>query len=68
MKRFITVDVNQTLKVNDDFSFFVNVQNALNARAPVAPAAYSSAPNFLTTWHFPGLIGRQFRAGASFRF
>ena len=65
---FISTDVNFTAKVNDQFTFFFNVKNALNARAPVAPAAYASAPNFLTTWHYAGLIGRQYRAGASFRF
>ncbi|MCX8477673.1 MAG: TonB-dependent receptor [Sphingomonas sp.] len=65
---FITSDLNATMKVNDDFSFWINVKNLFDARAPIAPAAYASAPNFLTTWHFPGLIGRQFRAGASFRF
>ena len=65
---FINVDVNQSFKVNDKFTFYFNVLNVLNARAPVAPAAYPSAPNFLTTWHYAGLIGRQFRAGASFRF
>jgi iron complex outermembrane receptor protein len=65
---FINVDINQSFKVNDQFTFFFNVLNAFNARAPIAPAAYASAPNFLTTWHYAGLIGRQFRAGASFRF
>ena len=39
-----------------------------NARAPVAPAAYASAPNFLTTWHYAGLVGRKFSAGANFKF
>ena len=68
VRPFINVDLNQTLRVNDRFSFYVNVQNLLDARAPVAPAAYASAPNFLTTWHYAGLIGRQYRAGASFRF
>jgi iron complex outermembrane receptor protein len=68
VKRFINVDVNQSIKVNDQFTFFVNVLNIFDAKAPVAPAAYASAPNFLTTWHYAGLIGRQFRAGASFRF
>jgi iron complex outermembrane receptor protein len=68
VRPFIHVDLNQTFKVNDKFGFFVNVQNLLDARAPVAPAAYASAPNFLTTWHYAGLIGRQYRAGASFRF
>ncbi len=65
---FINVDLNQTIRVNDSFTFFINVKNLLDARAPIAPAAYASAPNFLTTWHYAGLIGRQFRAGASFRF
>ncbi|WP_425230674.1 TonB-dependent receptor domain-containing protein [Sphingomonas sp.] len=65
---FINVDLNQSFRVNDRFTFTFNVLNLLNARAPVAPAAYASAPNFLTTWHYAGLIGRQFRAGASFRF
>lgn len=65
---FITVDTNATIKVSDDFSFYVNVGNLLNARAPAAPAGYASSPNFLTTWHYPGLIGRKFTAGASFKF
>ncbi|MGY4397274.1 iron complex outermembrane receptor protein [Sphingomonas sp. UYAg733] len=65
---FITVDLNATFRVADDFTFFVNVKNLLDARAPIAPAAYASAPNFLTSWHYAGLIGRQFRAGASFKF
>ncbi|AJP73210.1 TonB-dependent receptor domain-containing protein [Sphingomonas hengshuiensis] len=65
---FISNDLNATVRVNDGFTFYVNVKNVLDARAPIAPAAYSSAPNFLTTWHYAGLIGRQFRAGANFRF
>ncbi len=68
VKSFINVDLNATAEVGDNFTFFVNVKNAFNAHAPIAPAAYSSAPNFLTTWHYAGLIGRQFRAGASFKF
>lgn len=68
VKSFINVDLNGTAVVNDNFSFFANVKNLFNARAPIAPAAYASAPNFLTSWHYAGLIGRQFRAGASFKF
>ena len=68
VKKFINVDLNGSVKVNDDFTFFVNVGNVFNAHAPVAPAAYASAPNFLTTWHYAGLVGRTFRAGASFGF
>jgi iron complex outermembrane receptor protein len=65
---FINVDLNATVAVNDDFSFFGNVGNILGARAPIAPASYASSPNFLTTWHYAGLIGRTFRAGANFKF
>ncbi|HWU95238.1 MAG TPA: TonB-dependent receptor [Sphingomonas sp.] len=65
---FISNDLNMTARVNDQFTFFVNVKNLLDARAPIAPAAYASAPNFLTTWHYTGLIGHQFRAGATFKF
>ncbi|MFN3433619.1 MAG: TonB-dependent receptor domain-containing protein [Sphingomonas sp.] len=68
VRRFINVDMNATAKVNDKFTFFFNVKNVFDAKAPIAPAAYASAPNFLTTWHYAGLIGRQYRAGASFRF
>jgi iron complex outermembrane receptor protein len=65
---FITVDMNAKVQVNDQFSFFANVGNVFGARAPIAPASYASSPNFLTTWHYAGLIGRQFRAGATFKF
>nr|WP_294812123.1 TonB-dependent receptor [uncultured Sphingomonas sp.] len=68
VKSFITVDLNGSIKVNDSFTFFANVGNVLNARAPIAPASYASSPNFLTTWHYAGLIGRTFKAGASFKF
>jgi iron complex outermembrane receptor protein len=65
---FINVDLNAKVEVNDQFSFFANVGNVLGARAPIAPASYASSPNFLTTWHYAGLIGRTFRAGANFKF
>lgn len=68
VKKFVTVDLNGTIRVNDDFTFFANVGNLFNARAPVAPASYASSPNFLTTWHYAGLIGRTFKAGATFSF
>lgn len=65
---FIYVDLNATAQVNDKFQFFVNVGNILGARAPIAPAGYTSSPNYLTSWHTPGLVGRTFRAGANFSF
>jgi iron complex outermembrane receptor protein len=65
---FINVNLNGTARVNDDFTLFFDVGNLFNARAPIAPGAYASAPNFLTTWHYAGLIGRTFKAGATFKF
>ena len=65
--RFIYADLNATLKVNDAFSFYVNVGNVTNERAPVVPSSYSGT-NYLPTWHFAGVVGRTFRAGASFKF
>ncbi|MES2421297.1 MAG: TonB-dependent receptor [Pseudomonadota bacterium] len=68
VKSFISTDLNLTARIQDNFTFFFNVKNLLDARAPIAPAAYASAPNFLTTWHYAGLIGRQFRIGATFKY
>lgn len=68
IKAFISVDLNAAVRVNDKFRFFFNVANVLGARAPVAPAAYTSAPNYLASWHYAGLVGRSFSAGANFKF
>lgn len=68
VRPFINNDLNLTVSPDDNFSFFLTVKNLFDVRAPVAPAAYASAPNFLTTWHYAGLIGRNFRAGANFKF
>ena len=65
---FIYTDFNANVHVNDSFDFYINVGNILGARAPVAPAGYTSSPNYLTSWHTAGLIGRTFRAGANFKF
>lgn len=67
IRRFIYADLNATVKVNDKFSFFGNVENFTNERAPVATTAYSGT-NYLPTWYYPGVIGRVLRAGASFKF
>jgi len=32
------------------------------------PAAYASAPNYLTTFHYPGLIGQTFKVGVRFTY
>ncbi|WP_443030451.1 TonB-dependent receptor plug domain-containing protein [Sphingomonas sp. ZT3P38] len=69
INRFIYADLNATIKVNDQFSFFMFVGNFTNAGAPVyANTLYTTQPNYLASWHLPGLIGRTFRAGANFKF
>ncbi|WP_174273160.1 TonB-dependent receptor domain-containing protein [Sphingomonas bacterium] len=67
IKKFIYADLNGTVRVNDAFTFYINVGNFTNAKAPVAPASYSGT-NYLPTWHYAGVIGRTFRVGASFKF
>jgi iron complex outermembrane receptor protein len=68
VRPFIYVDLNAGVQVNDQFRFFLNVQNLTNARAPLASGAYTSNPNYLSSWHYAGLVGRNFSAGASFNF
>ncbi|WP_084583380.1 TonB-dependent receptor domain-containing protein [Sphingomonas azotifigens] len=67
VRRFIYADLNAQVKVNDDFTFYVNVGNFTNERAPVANSSYSGT-NYLPTWHYAGVIGRTFSAGARFKF
>ena len=67
IRRFIYADVNAAFKVNDDFTFSVFVGNITGEKAPLAPASYSGA-NYLPTWHMAGIVGRSFRAGATFKF
>jgi iron complex outermembrane receptor protein len=69
IRRFIYADLNATVQVNDGFSFFGFVGNVTNAGAPFYPNTfYTTQPNYLASWHLPGLIGRTFRAGANIRF
>jgi len=68
IKRFIYTDLNVSYDINDKFGVWFNILNVTDAKAPLAAAAYTSAPNYLTSWHSAGAIGRQFRAGARFKF
>jgi len=69
ISRFVYTDLNATIEINDQFSFFMFVGNVTNSHAPLyANTLYTTQPNYLASWHLPGLIGRTFRAGASFKF
>ncbi len=66
-KGFFDVDLTGQIKVNDKFTFYVNVINLLDAEAPLNPANYA-ATNYNPTWSQAGIVGRFFRAGANFKF
>ena len=66
-KGFFDLDLTGQVKVNDKFSFYVNVINLLDAAPPLNPANYA-ATNYNPTWSQNGIVGRFFRAGANFKF
>jgi iron complex outermembrane receptor protein len=66
-RRYIQLDLVGSLKAGKNFTFYVNVINALNARPPFNPANYS-AVNYNPTYSYGGIIGRMFRAGAKVSF
>jgi iron complex outermembrane recepter protein len=61
------VDMVASYKVSDQFTFYVDVNNLFDAKAPYNPPNYAAA-NYNPTWSQSGVIGRAFRAGARFRF
>lgn len=66
-KRFIYVNLNGTVQVNDKFSMYGTVTNVTGAKAPIVPESYSGV-NYLPTWHMAGVVGRTFMVGANFKF
>lgn len=68
IKKFINVDLNGTAEIKDGVQLYANVGNVFDKKAPIAPGAYASAPNFLTTYHYAGLIGRTFKVGVRFEY
>ncbi len=67
VKSYITVDVNASVKVNDNFTFYVNVLNLIDRLPPVDPVTYG-AYLYNTVQAGNNILGRQFRAGAKFNF
>ncbi|WP_375420844.1 TonB-dependent receptor domain-containing protein [uncultured Sphingomonas sp.] len=66
-KEYIQVDLVGSVKAGDNFTFYVNVINALDEKPPFNPANYA-AVNYNPTYSFGGIIGRTFRAGAKVSF
>jgi iron complex outermembrane receptor protein len=67
VKDYFQLDLVTTYRVNDDFTFYVNVVNALDSKAPFDPNTYGGN-NYNPAWASGGVIGRLFRAGATFKF
>ena len=67
VKRYITVDLNTTIKVTDDFSFYFNAINLFDAMPGVDPVTYG-AFNYNAVQVGNNILGRQYRAGVKFRF
>jgi len=65
--RYITVDLNTQWKVNDQFTFYVNVINLLDDLPPIDPVTYG-ANNFNPVQGGTGIFGRSFRAGVKVNF
>lgn len=64
---YITVDLTNQFRVNDKFTFYVNIINLLNERPPVDVVTYG-AFLYNPVQGGNGIYGRQFRAGARFSF
>ena len=68
VKHFLDVDLVARVKVaGDKFAFYVNLINAFNAKAPFDPNTYGGN-NYNPAFASQGVIGRMFRAGATFKF
>ena len=68
IKKFVNVDLNGTAQVTDQVQVYANVANLFDEKAPVAPGAYTSNPNYLSAFHYAGLIGRSFKLGVRFQY
>jgi iron complex outermembrane receptor protein len=67
VRHFLDVDLVGRVKVGEKFAFYVNVINAFNAKAPFDPNTYGGN-NYNPAFATQGVIGRMFRAGATFKF
>ncbi|MEO8115945.1 MAG: TonB-dependent receptor, partial [Phenylobacterium sp.] len=68
VKRFISVDLNGSAEIREGLKLYANIGNVFDAKAPIDPAGYTSSPNFMTTWHYAGVIGRTYKVGVKFEF
>jgi len=67
VRSYITFDLNTNVKVNDNFSLYVNVLNAFNTMPAIDPVTYG-AFLYNPVQAGEGIYGRMFRAGAKVKF
>jgi len=67
VKHILTFDLNANVKINDQFTFYMNVANLFDVKAPFDPNTYGGN-NYNPAWGASGMIGRYFKAGATFKF
>jgi iron complex outermembrane receptor protein len=67
VKSYITFDLNASAKINDKFTFYVNVLNAFDRRPPIDGTTYG-AYLYNPVQGGNGILGRSYRAGVKFGF
>jgi len=67
VKSYVTVDMNASVRVDDRFTFYVNVINLIDRLPPIDPVTYG-AYLYNPVQAGNNILGRQFRAGAKFNF
>ena len=64
---YITADFNLSFKVNDKFTFYLNMLNAFDRLPPIDPVTYG-AHLYNPVQGGNGILGRYLKAGARFGF
>lgn len=67
VRSYFTLDLNGSVKVNDNIDVYLDVQNVFDRLPPIDPVTYG-ANNYNAVQGGTGIVGRAFRAGAKFKF
>jgi len=64
---FLDVDLTGSIKVAEGSSFYFNIVNLFDVKAPFDPNTYGGN-NYNPAWSSAGVLGRYFRIGATFKY
>jgi len=67
VKSFLQFDFTGQFRVEDNLTFYVNVINAFDRKAPFDPHTYGGV-NYNPAWSAAGVVGTLIRGGATFKF